>query len=715
MKYSLLLVALIFLVITSCDYDSAYLLNLMDDMEVMGEVLTAVVSDTLDVRSVNVKLQAQRRGEDYRTRERDIYAPNTVIAGEEFAISYIGVDSLGLDLQVRFNWGNGSITTYSDLAPSGSLFESFYSYRVEGTYVITPVLRNSDGIQTIDIVNSHTIIVTEAPAMPGIVGEINAPAFVRTGENFTVSVRAYDPDNNSVQVKFNWGNGMVSTYSQFAPSNSIFSRDYTYHTSGTYHITVSVRNSNGFTMVADNAVFTITVDSAENFPFVSGNISSPIVVTAGQLFPISVTAGDPNNLEVQVRFIWGDGTISLYSDLAASGTDFYKEFAYRNPGMYTINVTVRNSDGLVNNFSQTNHNIIVMESQPESLITGVLVHNNNIYLSAREPVNFRFKYSSSTYPQKEFQGFSADSKRTTVVAPLVVSQGNLPYDITLTAKSNNTTQDTTFTFLSTHNTYDSFLRVDFVDVRQGDGIFIKTPEGHHLIIDGGYGARIPSFTQGAYWNGNAEPFMLNYVLENGVNHISHLVETHNHMDHWGGLADIIGYGMNYDYHFTTNNHLDYEVGDFLNINSQVSFEIINLDYPPGLDLTGDNDRSIVLKASYGEISYLFTGDIESSVENYIVQNNFNISADVLKIAHHGSNSSSQAHFLEAVLNKYAKVSVMSFGTGNPYNHPRNLHRFANSEVFGNGLPTHEWEGDNYHFDVGTTKTYTDGYVLILEY
>jgi competence protein ComEC len=299
--------------------------------------------------------------------------------------------------------------------------------------------------------------------------------------------------------------------------------------------------------------------------------------------------------------------------------------------------------------------------------------------------------------------------------PLPVEASGIDYTFDLQIITTDTLLDTLLIFTSTDHVY-PLLRVDFVDVAQGDGTLIQTPEGHVIVVDGGYGTYIPSFADpDTDWHGAGYPFMLNYVISENIQHFTYLIETHNHMDHWGGLANIRNH---YDYPFNQqlrpDNTLGYQVGDYLNIDSEVSFQILNIGHPPG-NFSGENNKSIVLRIEYGDITYLLTGDIESPVENYLVNNNFNLSADVLKVAHHGSNSSSTANFLNATLNRNIKIATISFGTGNPYNHPRSLERFSEFDVYGTNLPSNTWDGNNYRFDVGNIKTYTDGNTIIVGY
>lgn len=209
------------------------------------------------------------------------------------------------------------------------------------------------------------------------------------------------------------------------------------------------------------------------------------------------------------------------------------------------------------------------------------------------------------------------------------------------------------------------LEVYFLDVGQADSILIKL-EDEYMLIDAG--------------NNEDGVKLVNYFNELGIKEFKYVFGTHPHEDHIGGMDDIINNFKIDNYYMpdkitTTktfedvldaliNNNLQYtilEKGDEFNLSS-ANFKVIYAG-----DETNDiNDSSIVLKLTYGNNSFLLTGDATSNVEKTLL--NDNIKSDVLKVAHHGSNYSSTDEFLDVVSPKYA---VISAGKNNSYNHPSN--------------------------------------------
>ncbi|NBG87922.1 ComEC/Rec2 family competence protein [Isachenkonia alkalipeptolytica] len=216
----------------------------------------------------------------------------------------------------------------------------------------------------------------------------------------------------------------------------------------------------------------------------------------------------------------------------------------------------------------------------------------------------------------------------------------------------------------------SLLRVHYIDVDQGDSILIQTPGNQNILIDGG------ERNQGEYVKG--------YLQNQGVKHLHMVVGTHPHSDHIGGLGIILE-------HFPADmillppvSHTTQTFEDLLHTIEEKNVPLIPVPSPeaytfeenltleflgPHLDFQDHlNNWSVVLKMTYKNHGFLFTGDIESAAESALLQGYplETLSADVLKVPHHGSSTSSTAPFLEAVA---PRVSIISCGKENPYGHP----------------------------------------------
>jgi len=209
------------------------------------------------------------------------------------------------------------------------------------------------------------------------------------------------------------------------------------------------------------------------------------------------------------------------------------------------------------------------------------------------------------------------------------------------------------------------LKVHFLDVGQGDSIFIELPNEETMLIDAGNSA-----------DGNK---IISYIKNKGYSTINYMVATHPHADHIGGMTTVVqGLDIKSIY-MPKATHTTKTYEDLLTTiqnkglkikTAKAGVNIINssdlkLDIvaPNSDSYENLNDYSAVLKLSYKEKSFLFTGDAESTSLNEIKSN---IKADVLKVGHHGSSTSTSYTFLSKVSPKYAVISV---GKGNSYGHP----------------------------------------------
>jgi len=218
---------------------------------------------------------------------------------------------------------------------------------------------------------------------------------------------------------------------------------------------------------------------------------------------------------------------------------------------------------------------------------------------------------------------------------------------------------------------DGYLRVAFLDVGQGDAILITLPDGRQMLIDGG-----PSTTDLNWRLGQEMPFW-DRTLEMVVN-------THPDADHLGGLVSLpdrytLEQMLVTDVEATSQLYQEWETelaeGELTPVVGQAGMQLhlgrgitaTLLSPGPALaDVDEPNNRSLVLRLQYGQVSFLLPGDIEADVERRLVQAGLPLKATVLKSPHHGSNTSSSPAFLQAV---DPQLVVISVGADNRFGHP----------------------------------------------
>lgn len=231
---------------------------------------------------------------------------------------------------------------------------------------------------------------------------------------------------------------------------------------------------------------------------------------------------------------------------------------------------------------------------------------------------------------------------------------------------------TLFFILAISSAPSAALEVHFLDVGQGDAIFIQTPNFTQVLIDGGYGKNVLEQlgAQMAFYDRS----------------LDFIVATHMDKDHIGGLLDVL---ENFEVGAVLVSYTDadsQEAGNFFKKIKEKNIQLVEIeapdrfrldediyldviwpsnDFPEGLS---DNEKSLVIKLVFSEDSFLLTGDMEKFAEYSLATSDVDLRSDVLKVGHHGSNSSSTNYFLDKV---QASIAIIQVGR-NFYGHPHEV-------------------------------------------
>ena len=274
------------------------------------------------------------------------------------------------------------------------------------------------------------------------------------------------------------------------------------------------------------------------------------------------------------------------------------------------------------------------------------------------------------------------------------------------------------------------LRVTFLDVHQGDCILIRSAE-KVIMIDAGDDNRSA-----------ATRYIIPYLKKEGIKHIDQAIITHPHRDHFGGFIDLLQDFTFGEFIYSNDSEISSEgkttkfgndaiiyaqlrtlileknipyrkaqQGELLNWGNGIKAEVLNCDksrseptpiseYASIRDdvlKTNPNELSIVIKATAGKISYLFTGDAEKTSEtDMISMHGKKLQSTVLKSGHHGSKTSSMHAFMDLVQPEYG---VISAGKGNSFGHPTqtvlDIYDYYKMKVFRTDMDGH-------------IESYTDG-------
>lgn len=244
--------------------------------------------------------------------------------------------------------------------------------------------------------------------------------------------------------------------------------------------------------------------------------------------------------------------------------------------------------------------------------------------------------------------------------------------------------------------YDGKLHIYYLDVDQADSTFILLPNGENMLIDAG--------------TKESGEDIVNVLDSLGVNTIDYLVGTHPHADHIGGMQQVV---ESFDIGEIYMPKASSNIKSYKNLlqtikekrytitTAKAGVKILSegnltatIVAPNSSEYDDLNNYSAVIKLTFGMTSFVFTGDAEKLSEDEI---RTNIKCDVLKVGHHGSNTSTSKNFLKKTEPTYA---VISCGAGNDYGHPHKevLKRLENARV------------TVYRTDLnGTVEAISDGY------
>lgn len=253
------------------------------------------------------------------------------------------------------------------------------------------------------------------------------------------------------------------------------------------------------------------------------------------------------------------------------------------------------------------------------------------------------------------------------------------------------------------NLSDDGLKVHFIDVGQADSVLIQAGT-HAMLIDAG--------------NHDDVGLIKRYLEQQGIKELEYVVGTHPHEDHIGGLDGIIS---SYPVREVIMPKVTATTTTFKDVAAAVQKKGLKITTPVPNNkiMLGDaecviyapnsgeyqelNNYSVVIRVKYGSTAFLFTGDAEGISEEEMINKGYELSADVLKVGHHGSASSTTSAFLKKVHPQYAVISV---GKDNSFRHPsqqtidrllKNNIQIYRTDLQGNILAVSD--GETIHFSL----------------
>ena len=222
------------------------------------------------------------------------------------------------------------------------------------------------------------------------------------------------------------------------------------------------------------------------------------------------------------------------------------------------------------------------------------------------------------------------------------------------------------------SSHDGLLHVIFLDVGQGDSVFIVTPQGQRILVDGGsdptravhaLNAHLP------FWDRDLDLVVATHPDEDHMRGLIGVVQRHGVAAVVEGVTDSSPLYLQWRQAMNKKSLGPTSVyrGYAIRLDEAMSLQVLNPPIDPVARYFLDaNNNSVVLRLAFGEVSFLLTGDIEQQTEMALLQGKEHLASTVLKVPHHGSRNSTSSSFLTAV---DPKVAVVQAGSNNPYGHP----------------------------------------------
>ncbi len=261
-------------------------------------------------------------------------------------------DPDGDNVAIRFSWGNGDTSSWSSYVPSGSSVSLFYSFGDTGRYIITAQAKDeSDGISNWSAGHSIRILLYGANNYPDAPQKPFGPSTGKVDSFYAFSTSAYDPDNDSVSIRFSWGDGDTSAWSPYIPNNASVIDSHSWHTPGNYYIKAQAKDIHG-ALSSWSGIKTIAI--VTNYPpNTPSQPSGPSTGFVDSSYLFSSTATDPEGDTISIRFSWGDGDTSAWSPYVSSGDPVHMYHSWRNAGTYYIRAQAKDGKGALSDWSRS--------------------------------------------------------------------------------------------------------------------------------------------------------------------------------------------------------------------------------------------------------------------------------------------------------------------------------------------------------------------------
>jgi outer membrane protein assembly factor BamB len=272
--------------------------------------------------------------------------PSTAQKDSLCSFTTIAADPDGDGVSYRFDWSTGDTSAWTDWVPSGQPASTEYSFRRSGTFAVRAQARDVNEVLS-GWSNSSQVTVPN-PSPPSQPSTPSGPSFGELDSEYAFTSGAGEPDGDSVSIRFSWGDGDTSAWSQLVSPNEAVVMKHAWRDTGVFAISAQARDEYGKVSAWSNEWSFVTRNRPPDNP---GTPQGPAECLRESTYAYSASTVDSDSDSVSLRFSWGDGDTSTWSEPVRSGQLVTSSHVWHDTGFYLVTAQAADEHGETSGWS----------------------------------------------------------------------------------------------------------------------------------------------------------------------------------------------------------------------------------------------------------------------------------------------------------------------------------------------------------------------------
>jgi len=250
------------------------------------------------------------------------------------------------DVAYLFNWGDGTSDSWSILYASGQTVSKSHTFIIPGNYDVVAKAKDEKGNES-EWSAIHRVAISSQP--PNTPAKPNGPQSARVNATVSFSTSTTDPDGDSIAYQFDWGDGSELSWTGYYKSGTTVTQSHIFASPGSFNVKVKAKDKNG---VESNwsEPFSITI-TTNQAPYTPSTPTGPDIGWTNIPYSFSSFATDPEGDSVAIRFNWGNGVISNWSNYVRSGANISMSYSYPDTGIFSVRAQAKDIWGDTSSWS----------------------------------------------------------------------------------------------------------------------------------------------------------------------------------------------------------------------------------------------------------------------------------------------------------------------------------------------------------------------------